>query len=82
VSVRTTSPVSISVDDKVRLRGAANKQAVVEDALEVRKDALHGHEMRLTRVVCMEAHLLDRVGNIGSDEGGVLESPSQAAVGN
>jgi hypothetical protein len=81
VSVRTTSPVSISVDNEVRLRGAVNKQAVVEDALEVRKDELHGREMRLTRVMYMEAHLLDRVGNIGPGEGGVLESPSQAAVG-
>jgi hypothetical protein len=29
----------------------------------------------------VEAHLLDRVGNVGPGEGEVLESPSQAAVG-
>jgi hypothetical protein len=29
----------------------------------------------------VEAHLLDRVGNVGPGEGDVLESPSQVAVG-
>jgi hypothetical protein len=54
---------------------------MVEGALEVPKDALHSHEMRLTGVVHMEAHLLDHVGNVKPGEGEVLESPSQAAVG-
>jgi hypothetical protein len=31
--------------------------------------------------VHVEAHLLDRIGNVGSAEGEVLESPSQTAVG-
>jgi hypothetical protein len=59
----------------------AKKQAMVNGALEVPKDALHGREMGLTRVVHVEAHLLDRVGNVGPSECEVLESPSQAAVG-
>jgi hypothetical protein len=54
---------------------------VVEGALEVPKDVLHGHEMGLTRVMHVEAHLLNRVGNIGPGEGEVLESPGQAVVG-
>jgi hypothetical protein len=65
----------------VRRRGTAKKQAEVEGALEVPKDALCGREMGLMRVVHVEAHLLDRVGNVGPGEGEVLESPSQAAVG-
>jgi hypothetical protein len=52
------------------------KQAMVEGALEVPKDALRGHEMRLIGIVHVEAHLLDRVGNAGPGEGEVLESPS------
>jgi hypothetical protein len=76
VSVGTIGPVSISVDDKVRRRGAVKKQAEVEGALEVPKDALCGREMELTGVVHVEAHLLDRVGNVGSGEGEVLESRS------
>jgi hypothetical protein len=48
VSIRTVGLVSISVDDEVRRRGMAKKQVVVEDALEVPKDALHSHEMGLT----------------------------------
>jgi hypothetical protein len=50
--VGTTGPVSISVDDKVRCRGAAKKQVVIEGALEVPKDALRGREMVLTRGAC------------------------------
>jgi hypothetical protein len=76
VSVGTTSPVSISVDDEVRRRGAVKKQAVVEGALEVPKDVLHDREMGLMGVVHVEAHLLDRVGNVRSSQGEVLESPS------
>jgi hypothetical protein len=34
-----------------------------------------------TGVVHVEAHLLDRVSNVGPGEGEVLESPNQAAVG-
>jgi hypothetical protein len=49
---------------------------VVESALEVPKNALHGRKMGLTRVVHVETHLLDRVGNVRPDEGEILESPS------
>jgi hypothetical protein len=55
------------------------KQAVVDGALEVLKDALHDCEMGLTGVVHVEAHLLDC--NVGSGEGEVLKSPSQTVVG-
>jgi hypothetical protein len=37
--------------------------------------------MGLMRVVHVEAHLLDRIGNVGPGECEVLESPSQAVVG-
>jgi hypothetical protein len=80
-SVETTGPVSISVDDEVRRRGVVKKQTVVEGALEVSKDALRDREMGLMRVVHVEAHLLDHVGNVGPSEGEVLESPSQTTVG-
>jgi hypothetical protein len=53
---------------------------VVDGALEVPKDALHDREMRLMRVVHVEAHLLYCVGNVRSGEGEVLESPNQAAI--
>jgi hypothetical protein len=80
-SVGTTDPVSISVHNEVRRRGATKKQAMVEGDLDVLKDAFRGREMGLMGVVHMEAHLLDRVGNIRPGEGEVLESPSQAVVG-
>jgi hypothetical protein len=53
-SVGTTSPVSISVDE-VQRRVAAKKQAVVEGALEVPKDALRGRDMGFTGS-CMWRH--------------------------
>jgi hypothetical protein len=37
--------------------------------------------MGLTGVVHVEAHLLDRAGNVRPGEGEVLKSPSQATVG-
>jgi hypothetical protein len=80
-SIGTIGLVSISVDDEVRRRGMAKKQAVVEGALEVPKDALRGCEMGLMGVVHVEAHLLDRVGNVGPGEGEVLESSSPAVIG-
>jgi hypothetical protein len=82
VSVRTTGLVSISVDDEGRRRGTENKQAIAEGALEVSKDVLRGYEMGLSRVVHVEAHMLDRISNVGPREGEVLESPCQTAVGN
>jgi hypothetical protein len=60
-SVGTTYPVSVNVDDEVQRRVVAKKQVVVEGALEVVEDALHGHEMGLMGVVHVEVHLLDRV---------------------
>jgi hypothetical protein len=81
VSVGTTGPVSISVDNEIRRRGTAKKQAEVEGALEVPKDALRDREMGLMKVVHVDAHLLDCVGNVGPGEREVLVSPSQAAVG-
>jgi hypothetical protein len=52
------------------------KRAIVKGALEVLKDALRDREMGLTRVEHVEAHLLDRVDNVGPGEGEVLEGPS------
>jgi hypothetical protein len=54
---------------------------MVEGALEVLKDVLHGCEMGLTGVMHVKAHQLDHVGNVRSGEGEVLERPSQATVG-
>jgi hypothetical protein len=54
---------------------------MVEGALQIAKYALRDCEMGLTGIVHVEAHLLDRVGDVRPSEGEVLESPSQAAVG-
>jgi hypothetical protein len=77
--VGTTHPVSISVDDELKRRSTT--KVVIEGVLEVAKDTLHSSEMRLKRIMQVEAHLLDRLGDVRPSEGEVLESPSQAPVG-
>jgi hypothetical protein len=79
-SVGTTSPVRVSVDDELRRRGTVKKQTMVKGALEVAEDALHNREMRLRMVGHVEAHLLDREGDVRPGEGEVLESPNQVAI--
>jgi hypothetical protein len=78
MSVGTTHPIGVNVDDELRHRCTTKKQVVVKGALEVAEDPLR--EMVLLRVVHVEAHLLDRV-DVGPGDGEVLESPDQAAVG-
>jgi hypothetical protein len=43
------------VDDKIRHRGTAKKQTMVEDVIEVEEDVLHNLEMGLTWS-CMWRH--------------------------
>jgi hypothetical protein len=50
----------------------SKKQIVVEGAIEVAEDALYNRDMGLTGVVHVEAHLLDRIGDVKPDEGEVL----------
>jgi hypothetical protein len=73
-SVRTTCPIIINVDDEIQSRGATKKHAVVEGALEVAEDAFHNCEMGLMGVMHVEAHLLDRIGDVKPGEGEELES--------
>jgi hypothetical protein len=55
-------------------RETTKKQTMVEGDLEVVENALHSHEMGLTRIVHVEARLLDRIGDIKHVEGEVMES--------
>jgi hypothetical protein len=50
-SVWTTGPVSICVDDEVRAARTTQKKTIVWRPLKITKDALHGHQMGLPRVV-------------------------------
>jgi hypothetical protein len=49
-SVRTSSPVSVGIDDEVRAGRAAQKETIIRCPLEVAQDALHGRQMRLPRM--------------------------------
>jgi hypothetical protein len=56
------------------------KEPEVDGATQVPQDALHRGEVRLPRVVHVEAHLLDGVGDVGPGEDEVLHGPSKALV--
>jgi hypothetical protein len=78
--VGAVDPVGVGVDHKLRRRGRSKEEAVVEGATMVAQDPLESGEMGLSWGVHMEAHLLDNVGNVGPEEGEVLERAGQARV--
>ena len=62
--VGTARPVGIGVDTKLHGRGPVEKDPEVKGATQVPQDPLHRDEVRLQRVVHVEADLLDDVGNV------------------
>jgi hypothetical protein len=51
------------------------KQTMVEGALEVAEDLLRSRKMRLPRIIHVEAHLLNHIGDVRPGEGEILKSP-------
>jgi hypothetical protein len=78
-SVRTSSPVSVGVHDKVGEVQAARKETVIWHPLEVAQDVFHGRQMRLPRVVHVQTNLLYSVGDVGSSERQVLQGACDAS---
>jgi hypothetical protein len=68
------------VDAKLHGRVPAEKEPEVDGATQVPQDALHRGEMRLPRVMHVEAHLLDGVGDVRPSEDEVLQGPNKASV--
>jgi hypothetical protein len=64
MSVWTSSPISVGVDDEVRAGRAARKETVIWRPLEVAQDALHDRQMRLPRVVHVQTNLLYDVADV------------------
>ena len=64
----TARPVGIGVDAKLSGRGPSQKKPEVKSATQVPQDPLHRGEVRFLRVVHVEAHLLDGVGDVGPGE--------------
>jgi hypothetical protein len=54
------------------------ERTIVQCPLEVAHDALHGHQMRLSRILHMQTDLLHGIGGVGSCEGQVMESSYNA----
>jgi hypothetical protein len=78
VSVWTTGPVSVRVDDEVRAAQTTQKKTVVWRPLKIAQDALHGRQMGLSRVVHVQTDLLHGVGDVAPCECQVLESSYNA----
>jgi hypothetical protein len=70
----------MGVDAKLRGRGPVEKEPEVEGAMQVPQDPLHCGEVRLPRIVHVEAYLLDGVGDVGLGEDEVLKCPGDAPV--
>ena len=66
--VWTARPVHVGVRGEGVNRPGAEVEAGGQSALHVAEDALDQHEMRLAGIVHEEAHLLDRVGEVGTGE--------------
>jgi hypothetical protein len=73
-----TRPVCIHVDRQLRGGGGASQvEAKVQRASQIVQDELHHCEVRLPRIMHMEADLLDGIGDVGPAEHQVLEAPTR-----
>jgi hypothetical protein len=77
-SVQTSSPVNVGVDDVVRAGRAAQKETVIQRPLEVAQDALHGRQMRLSRVMHVQTNLLYSLDDVKPSERQVLQDTCDA----
>jgi hypothetical protein len=64
VSVWTTGPISVCVDDVVRAARTMQKKTVAWRPLKIVQDAFHGYQMGLLRVVDVQTDLLHGVGDV------------------
>jgi len=71
--VWTTNPVSVGVGCQLGCGGGSQEQSHVQSTTNVPEDALQSDEVRLPRIMHVEANLLNSVGNIWSGEGQILE---------
>jgi hypothetical protein len=78
VSVGTTGPVSVRVDNEVRTARPTQKKTVIWHPLKIAHDALHDRQMGLPRVVHVQTDLLHSVGDVKSCKCQVLESTCNA----
>jgi hypothetical protein len=77
-SVWTTGPVTVRVDDEVKVARTTQKKTVVWRPLKIAQDAFHGHQMGLLRVVRVQTDLLHIIGDVKPCECQVLENSCNA----
>jgi hypothetical protein len=80
-SVRTTGPISISVNNELSWSSPGKDKTKVESALEIPENPFGSHQMSLPGIMHMEADLLNSICNIRPGEGEVLKGTGKAAVG-
>ena len=80
MSVRSLGPVDIGIDSQRVRRGSTSyEQLEVDGAVQIVKDALEGGEMRLPRIMHVEADLY-RISDVRAGEGEILQGTDQVAV--
>jgi len=78
--VRTASPVSVGVDDKLGGRRSVKSKTAVNCATNVAKKPLQRGKMRLSRIMHMKADLLNCIRNIRPGESEVEQGTSDTLV--
>jgi hypothetical protein len=81
VSLRTTSPISVSVDNQLSRGGAEKDQVGVDRATDVAEEALQRSKMGLPWFMHMKANLLNSIGEVRPGESEVLWGSNKTPVG-
>lgn len=73
-------PINVGVDDKLMGGGTSKVEVVVDGATKIPKDPLDRTHVRLTGTMHIEANLSNNICDVGSGEGEILKSTSEATV--
>jgi hypothetical protein len=79
-SIGAPGPISITVDHKLICGLSMKKNTKIQSALKIAENTLQGNHVRLSRIMHMEADLLNCIRNIRASECQVLQSTGQAAT--
>lgn len=73
-------PINVGVDDKLMGGGTSKVEVVVDGATKIPKVPLDRTQVRLTGTIHIEANLSNNICDVGSGEGEILKSTSEATV--
>lgn len=78
--MRAVNPINVGVDNQLKSQRRSKEKIIVEVVIETTKNLLRSGEVGLPPGVHVEAHLMDRRGNVIPGEGEVLQSTGEAPI--